>query len=141
MAGRTFQLEIVTPDRVVRSDAEVTSVVAPGSEGYLGIMAGHAPLLTELKVGRIDVKRDDNTGIAFATSGGFMEVSENSVIILADTAEPAEDIDVQRATEAKARAEERLAARTDPEVDAARAEVALMRALNRLHVAEEHVRR
>jgi F-type H+-transporting ATPase subunit epsilon len=136
MAGRTLHLEIVTPDRVVRSDEAVTSVVVPGSEGYLGIMANHAPLLTELTLGRIDITREDNTELTYATSGGFMEVSENRVLILADTAEPAEEIDIERATASKSRAEDRLRRRSEAEVDAARAEVALMRALNRLRVAE-----
>lgn len=140
MAGRTLHLEIVTPDRVVRSDDAVVSVVAPGSEGYVGILANHAPLLTELTVGKIEIKRDDNSEQVFATSGGFMEVSENRVLILADTAEPAEDIDIERAAASKSRAEDRLRRRDEAEVDATRAEVALMRAINRIHVAE-HGRR
>jgi len=140
MAGRAFHLEIVTPDRVVLSDDAVTSVVVPGSEGYLGVMAHHAPLLTELTVGGIEIVRDDNTELTYATSGGFMEVSENRVLILADTAEPAEEIDIERATASKDRAEDRLRRRSEAEVDAARAEVALMRALNRIRVAE-HIQR
>lgn len=136
MPGRSFSLEIVTPDRVVLSDDKVTSLVVPGSRGYLGVMAGHAPLLTDLKIGQIDIKREDNTEDAFAVSGGFIEVSENKAIILADTAERAVEIDVKRAEDAKTRAKERLQRRSEPEVDAARAETALLRALNRLHVAE-----
>jgi len=135
MADRTFALEIVTPDRMVVSDDTVTSLVAPGSEGYLGVLANHAPLLVELKVGEVDVKRADDSESMIAVSGGFMEVGGNRAIILADTAELAAEIDVPRAEEAKRRAQERLSRRSEPEVDSARAESALVRALNRLHVA------
>ncbi|MDO8682132.1 MAG: F0F1 ATP synthase subunit epsilon [Armatimonadota bacterium] len=140
MAGRTFRLEIVTPERVVIADDTITSVVAPGSEGYLGVMANHAPLLTELMVGQVDIRRSDDSETGVATSGGFMEVSANRVIILADTAELAEEIDITRAEEAKRRAEVRLSRRNEDEVDSARAETAVSRAMNRLHVVE-HFRR
>ncbi|MDO8587354.1 MAG: F0F1 ATP synthase subunit epsilon [Armatimonadota bacterium] len=136
MPGKTFHLEIVTPDRVVLSDDRVASVIVPGSQGYLGVLAGHAPLLAELKVGQIDIRREDNSELAMATSGGFIEVSENKAIILADTAEIALEIDVSRAEDAKTRAEDRLRRRGEAETDAARADAALTRALNRLHVAE-----
>lgn len=135
MAGRTFRLEIVTPERMVVADDTVTSIVAPGSEGYLGVLAGHAPLLTELTVGEIDITRADNSEMAIATSGGFMEVGGNKVIILADTAELASEIDIDRARESANRAEERLRRSLEAEVDAGRAEAAVSRAMNRLRVA------
>jgi len=134
MAERAFKLEVITPDRVVLSDGEIVSVVAPGSEGYLGVLAHHAPMMTELKVGKLDFRRADDTSGAMAISGGFLEVFEDKVSVLAESAELAEEIDVDRAEQAKKRAEERLAA-AGPSVDAARAEAALHRAINRLHVA------
>ena len=139
MADKTFRLEIVTPDRVVIADDTVTSLVAPGAEGYLGVLANHAPLLTEIKVGELNIKRLERSAQILAVGAGFMEVSGNTVIVLADTAELAEEIDVTRADDAKRRAQERLRRRADAEIDASRAEAALARALNRLHVAE-HVR-
>ena len=140
MPDKTFRLEIVTPDRMVIGDDTVTSVVVPGSEGYMGILVHHAPLLAELTVGQIDIKRADGSETAIATSGGFMEVSANKVIVLADTAELAEEIDTTRAEEAVRRAKERLQRSNEAEVDAARAESALSRAANRLHVAERVAR-
>lgn len=134
MAEKTFNLEVITPDRVVLSDDTVVSVVAPGSEGYLGVMANHAPLMTELKVGKLDFRRADGTTGVMAISGGFLEVFENKVSVLAESAELAQEIDVDRAEQAVKRAEERLAA-AGPDVDAARAQAALQRAINRLHIA------
>jgi F-type H+-transporting ATPase subunit epsilon len=134
MAEKTFQLEVITPDRVVLSDDQIVSVVAPGSEGYLGMLANHAPLMTELTIGKLDFRRADGTTGAMAISGGFLEVFENKVSVLAESAELVEEIDVERAEQAKKRAEERLAA-AGPDVDAARAQAALERAINRLHTA------
>jgi F-type H+-transporting ATPase subunit epsilon len=134
MAERTFTLEIVTPDRVVASDDEVVSLVAPGAVGYLGVLASHAPLMTELTVGEITVRRSNGEELHIAASQGFMEVAENKVTILADTAEKSDEIDVERARESFKRAEERIA--RGEGMDFARAEAAMKRALNRLHVAE-----
>jgi len=133
MAEHTFQLEVITPDRVVLSDDQIVSVVAPGSEGYLGVMANHAPLMTELVIGKLDFRRSHGTTGAMAISGGFLEVFENKVSVLAESAELAEEIDVDRAEQAKKRAEERLAAGGD--TDFPRAQAALHRAVNRLHTA------
>lgn len=132
MPEKTFKLEVITPDRVVLSDDQIVSVVAPGSEGYLGMLANHAPLMTELKIGKLDFRRADGSTGAMAISGGFLEVFENKVSVLAESAELADEIDVDRAEQSKKRAEERLAAR---EVDAARAQASLHRAVNRLNVA------
>jgi len=139
MADKTFRLEIVTPERMVIADDTVTSVVAPGVEGYLGILANHAPLLVELKIGEVSIERTDGPEQMVAISGGFMEVGGNKALMLADTAELAEEIDVTRAKDAKLRAQDRLHKRAEAEIDASRAEAALMRAMNRLHVAE-HMR-
>jgi len=132
MPEKTFKVEIVTPERVVLTQ-DAVSLVAPGVEGSLGILANHAPLMTELTIGEIWLRDADGEVTRLATSGGFMEVRENTARILADTAERAEEIDVARAEEARKRAEERLRSRA-AEVDHARAEAALKRAIARLRV-------
>lgn len=138
MSERTFTLEIVTPDRVVMSDDKVVSLVVPGVEGYFGIMAGHAPLISEITIGEITVRHSDGNITYIACAHGFIEVSENKASVLSYAAERAEEIDVERAREAARRAEERLA-EASGEVDHARAEAALKRALNRLRVAEKSI--
>jgi len=132
MPEKTFKFEILTPERVVLTQ-DAVSLVAPGVEGSLGILANHAPLMTELTIGEIWLRDADGRVMRLATSGGFMEVRENTARILADTAERAEEIDVARAEEARKRAEERLRSRA-AEVDHARAEAALKRAIARLRV-------
>lgn len=130
----TFQLEIVTPDKmVVRDVAEECQI--PGKNGYLGILPGHAPLITELAVGEITYK-NNNYIHHFAVAWGFAEVLPDKVTILAQSAERAEEINVKRAQEAKQRAEERLKS-GNPETDFPRAQDALSRAETRLQVAEK----
>ena len=133
MADKTFKLEIVTPERVVLAQ-DIVSLVVPGAEGSLGVMANHAPLMAELAIGEIWFRDAEGRENHLATSGGFMEVGENTVRILADTAERPEEIDIARAEESRKRAEERLRS-LDEHADLARAEAALKRALVRLHVA------
>ena len=132
------RLEIVTAERVVFSD-DVEVVVAPGIEGQLGILPHHAPLMTMLEPGELQVRKGGEE-FSLAVSGGFLEVRPDRVIVLADTAERAEEIDMARAEEAKRRAQERLSHRT-PQVDATRAEAALRRSLARLKVVEKRRRR
>lgn len=127
-----LHIEIVTAERRILTD-EVDMVVAPGVEGQLGILPRHAPLMTMLAPGEVLLKKDGGE-IIMATSGGFMEVLANRVTILADTAERVEEIDIARAEEAKRRAEERLAMRGS-DVDRARAQVSLARALVRIKIA------
>jgi len=134
MAEKTFKLEVVTPDRVVLSDDKIVSVTAPGTEGYFGMLANHAPMMTQLKIGKLEFRRADDTADAMAISGGFLEVFENAVTVLAESAEMAGEIDVSRAEEAKTRAEKRIAVNGD-DVDVERAQLSLQRAINRLHVA------
>jgi F-type H+-transporting ATPase subunit epsilon len=125
-------LRIVTPDRqVVQEDVE--EIQAPGREGYLGILPGHAPLLSELKAGEMNFRQGKDVH-RLAVSGGFLEVLPEQVTVLAETAERPEDIDVARAQSAKERAEMRLKS-PNPEVDVNRAAVALQRALIRLQVS------
>jgi len=134
MAENTFKLEVITPDRVVLSDDGVVSVTAPGVEGYMGVLANHAPLMSALTVGKLDFRRADGSAGAMAISGGFLEVFENKVTVLAETAELATEIDLERAERAARRAEERLAVHAS-DVDLQRAQAALQRALNRVNVA------
>jgi len=126
-------LEIATPMRLVVSE-QVDEVVAPGIEGYFGVLPGHAPFLTTLGVGVVTYRigRDEHQ---LAVAGGFAEVRNDKVIILADTAERQEEIDRARAERSRERAERRLSGRTQEEVDYARCQVALARALTRLQVA------
>jgi F-type H+-transporting ATPase subunit epsilon len=129
----TFQLELVTPERVLLKE-QVRHVRAPGIEGSLGVLANHAPLMTALTIGLIQVDHENGDEEYIATSGGFMEVSREKVIILADTAERADDIDTSRAEATVARAREHLA--SGAAEDYAEASGSLQRALNRLKVAQ-----
>ena len=130
----TFQLEIVTPAKLVVKDT-VEEAQIPGSSGYLGILPGHAPLITELGVGVITYKASGATH-TLSVAWGFAEVLPDKVTILAEAAERPQEIDVERAQKAKGRAEERLKS-NDPQVDYTRAEDALQRAETRLDVAKE----
>jgi F-type H+-transporting ATPase subunit epsilon len=127
-----LRFEIVTAERIVHTD-DVDMVIAPGIEGELGILPQHAPLLTFLKPGELRVRKGNEETPIFV-SGGFLEVQPDKVLVLADTAERAEEIDLARAEEARRRAEEALA-RRGPELDLARAEAAFQRASQRLRVA------
>jgi F-type H+-transporting ATPase subunit epsilon len=128
----TFLLRIVTPSRqVVRENVDEAQI--PGREGYLGILPGHAPLISELKPGEITFKQGEKM-YHLAVNGGFLEVLPEQVTVLAETAEKPEEIDVARARASKDRAEKRLS-HPDPETDINRATVALERAMIRLQVA------
>lgn len=128
----TFQLEIVTPEKkVVETAAEEVQI--PGKNGYLGVLPGHAPLITELAVGEVSF-RENSTEQHLAVAWGFAEVLPNKVTILAETAERPSEIDVKRAREAKERAEQRLTS-GDASVDVERALDSLHRADARLDVA------
>lgn len=133
-----LRFEIVTAERVVYSD-DVDIVIAAGIEGQLGILPNHAPLLTMLQPGELVVRKEGEETAMFV-SGGFLEVMQNRVTVLADVAERVEEIDIARAEEAKRRAEERLRERP-PEVDLAAAEAALRRALVRIKIAERRKKR
>jgi F-type H+-transporting ATPase subunit epsilon len=133
MYEKPFSLEIVAPDKVVfRSEA--TSLTAPGVEGGFQVLYNHAPLLAQLGIGRITVKTVEGTDTDFAVSGGIVEVRNNHVVVLVDTVEAAQEIDVSRAHAAKDRASQRLHDRSR-EIDVERAELALLKALNRIRVA------
>jgi F-type H+-transporting ATPase subunit epsilon len=130
----SFQLEIVTPEKkVVDTSAEEAQI--PGKNGYLGILPGHAPLITELAVGEITFRAGAEEQ-RLAVAWGFAEVLPDKVTILAETAERPSEIDVERARKSKERAEQRLAS-SDTEVDVERALDALHRAETRLDVASK----
>jgi F-type H+-transporting ATPase subunit epsilon len=128
----TFQLEIVTPEKKV-VDAAAEEVQIPGKNGYLGVLPGHAPLITELAVGEITY-RDGGKEQTLAVAWGFAEVLPDKVTILAETAERPSEIDVERARKAKERAEQRLTS-GDTNVDVERSLNALHKAETRLDVA------
>ncbi len=132
MAER-LSLELATPTRLVVS-AEADEVVVPGGQGYFGVLPGHAPMLAALGIGEViyRIGRDEHH---VAVSGGFAEVRNDKVIILADSAETPADIDRARAELARERAEARLSGRNQEEIDYTRAAAALARALTRLQVA------
>ena len=131
--AKTLHLSVVTPSALV-ADQDVSYVGAQGLEGDFGVLPGHAALLAALRVGHIFYKTGDDTRYVFV-SGGFAEVSNNKVIILAETATRAEDIDTERAAKAKARAEERLKSK-NADIDQIRAEAALQRAITRLETSK-----
>jgi F-type H+-transporting ATPase subunit epsilon len=126
-------IEVATPMRLVVTEC-VDEVVVPGAEGYFGVLPGHAPFLTTLGIGELTYRQGrDEWHLALA--GGFAEVRNDKVIVLADTAERPDEIDRARAERARERAERRLSGRTQEEIDYVRASCALARALARLHVA------
>ncbi len=133
----SLKLDVVTAERIVYSE-DVDTIIAPGMEGQLGILPHHAPLMTILQAGELIVRRGGEED-TLAISGGFLEVRPDRVIILADQAERAEEIDIDRAEAAKKRAEERLSKKV--EIDTARVEASLRRAIARLTVAEKIKRR
>lgn len=126
-----IELQIVTPDRLLVHE-QVDEVQIPGSEGYLGVLPGHTPLLASLAVGELWYRKgQDRTYLAIAF--GFAEVLPDRVTILARLAERAEEIDIERAAAARERAEGRLSDKTD--IDYERARAALLKAMTRLQVA------
>jgi len=134
-----LRLEIVTGERLVFSD-EVDMVIAPGVEGQLGILPKHAPLLTALSIGELRVKKGQEE-LSFAIGGGFMQVYKDKVIVLADTAERAEEIDIARAEEARHRALELLKERGRlSREEFAQAEARLRKAITRIKVAQRYRR-
>ncbi len=129
-----YLLTIVTPEKIFYED-DVVSLIAPGSEGYLGVLTDHAPLITALVPGKLTVKDDKNQELFFAIGGGFMEVFKNQVTILAHSIEFVDDIDYERAKKALERARQRLRSK-EKEIDIPRALTALHRAENRCRLCE-----
>jgi len=135
-----LKVEIITAERVVYTAEDVDSVTLPGVMGELTVLPKHAPLMTMLQPGIVRVVRGGQEEM-LAVHGGFLEVMGDRVTVLADAAERAEELDVERAEAARRRAQERLAQRRAEAVDMAIAEAALRRALVRLKLAERARRR
>ena len=138
MLPESIELVIVTPERQLLRQT-VVEVTLPGGDGCLGILPGHAPLITELGIGELTyrAKNASEAGL-LAIISGFAEVLGDRVTVLAEVAERPEEIDVARAEEAKKRAEQRLAsASSDPNMDWGRAAIALQRSLIRIQVARK----
>jgi F-type H+-transporting ATPase subunit epsilon len=133
MLPDALMLEVVTPDRAVVRES-VTEVQLPGRAGYLGILPGHTPLLTELGIGSLSYRQGDQT-LRLAVAGGFAEVLPDRVIVLAETAERAEEIDAARARTALAAAEKQLTGPADSTTDWDAVQQTIARAHTRLDVA------
>jgi F-type H+-transporting ATPase subunit epsilon len=132
-----INLEIITPEKIIYNDT-VDSVTVPGTSGSFQVLKNHAPLMSTIEIGTITVKKN-NEPAYFATAGGTIEVLNNGVLILSDSVEPVNDIDVDRAELAKTRAEERLAKKKVEEIDVVRSELALKRAINRINAKEKYI--
>ena len=132
---KTIEVSIVTPDGPVY-EAEVEMVSTKAVSGELGILPGHVPMVAPLAIGAVRLKKGDTTDLV-AVSGGFLEIRPEKVTILAQAAERADEIDLDRAIRAKRRAEERLKEKENQNIDYKRAQIALQRALNRIKVAKQ----
>lgn len=133
--AENIRLEIVTPEKSVVSD-EAKIVMAPGSLGEFGVLSGHTPFMTGLKVGSVRYEDAGGKERFVFVSGGFVEALPDRVTVLADSAERRMDIDIERAKKAMQRAEERLAKERAEDIDFTRAQTALLRAITRIRLAE-----
>lgn len=133
MLPQSTELQVVTPEQLLVHE-EVHEAQIPGLGGYLGILPGHAPLLSELQMGELSYRKGNHWSY-LTVFRGFVEVLPERIIVLAEVGERGEEIDVERAQRARQRAEERLKHPNDPDVDWNRAQVALQRAMIRIQVA------
>lgn len=134
----SIQLEIVTPERLAYSDT-VDSVVLPGSEGELGVLPHHAPLVSMLGVGELRIRKG-GAEESFAIVGGFLQVRPDKVVVMAETADMASEIDLEKAQEARREAERALETGYHEGADLSAARAALQQALLRIRVAERRYR-
>lgn len=128
---KSLRLDVVTPDRILMSD-DIESIIVPAAEGYLGVLYNHAPMIVGLNPGAVKYRKSGKSNY-LAIGGGFVEIANNKITLLADSAERPDEIDKERAEDAKERAEKRLKEKP-PGLDVQRAELALKRALSRLKV-------
>ena len=133
MTDKILHLEIVTPRRIVFK-GEVTSFSAPGTVGGFQVLYNHAPLLSSLLIGEVKIKEASGSESRYAISGGFVEVRENQILLLAETAERIDEIDIERAKASRERAKKRMTEKK-PDIDFERARLAFYRAVNRLKIA------
>ena len=132
-----INLEIITPEKIIYKDS-VDSITIPGTKGMFQVLKDHAPLMSTIEIGVITLnKSDENTYLT--TAGGTIEVLNNNVLILADSVEVIDDIDIDRAESAKTRAEENLKRKKEKEIDGVRTELALKRAINRINAREKYI--
>ena len=132
-----INLEIITPEKIIYKDS-VDSITVPGTKGMFQVLKDHAPLMSTIEIGVIKLKKNDENTY-FTTAGGTIEVLNNNVLILADSVEVIDDIDIDRAESAKTRAEENLKRKKEKEIDGVRAELALKRAINRINAKEKYI--
>ncbi len=128
---KEIALEIITPSKVIYSD-NVKSITIPGTKGSFQVLYNHAPIISTFEIGRIKVVDKNDKELSFATSGGTVEVNNNKILVLAETAELPENIDIERAKESMDRAQKRLLTKKD--IDIQRAEGAIARAKNRISI-------
>ncbi len=135
---KLLDVEVYTPSKAVYSNKAV-SVTVPGSQGSFQILFNHAPILSSLDIGRVKIEEEGGKKLDFATGGGTVEVLNNKVLLLVESFENSENIDVERAKKARERAELRLKKKSGEEnIDFLRAEIALKRAINRLKISDLH---
>jgi F-type H+-transporting ATPase subunit epsilon len=132
-----INLEIITPEKIIYKDT-VDSITVPGTKGMFQVLKDHAPLMSTIEIGVITFKKNDENKY-LTTAGGTIEVLNNNVLILADSVEVIEDIDIDRAERAKTRAEENIKKKKEEEIDFVRAELALKRAINRINAREKYI--
>ena len=132
-----INLEIITPEKIIYKDS-VDSITVPGTKGMFQVLKDHAPLMSTIEIGVITFIKNDESKY-LTTAGGTIEVLNNNVLILADSVEVIEDIDIDRAERAKSRAEENIKKKKEEEIDFVRAERALKRAINRINAREKYI--
>jgi len=133
---KLMDIEVFTPSKAVYNGKAV-SVTVPGAQGSFQVLFNHAPILSSLDIGKVKIEEEGGKKLDFATSGGTVEVLSNKVLLLVESFENDEEIDVERARQAKERAETRLKKESDEEnIDMMRAEIALKRAINRLKISD-----
>ncbi len=128
---KEIYIEIITPSKSVYK-GEIKSLTVPGTSGNFQVLFNHAPILSTFEIGKIKLSDAHDKEIEYATSGGTVEVRDNKILILADSVESTEDIDIERAKKSYERAKERLARRNKGDIDIMRAELSLQRAINRM---------
>jgi F-type H+-transporting ATPase subunit epsilon len=134
---KTLNLEIITPAKIIYS-GEVLSLTVPGVDGSFQVLHNHAPIISTFEIGLIKLETTESKKLFYSTSGGTVEVLENKILVLADSLEQVDQIDIKRAQDAYNRAKSRLSEKNNPDIDVSRAEAALARAMNRINLANKY---
>lgn len=135
---KEFDLEIISPSKIGYT-GKVVSVTVPGTMGNFQILYNHAPIISSLEIGEIKIEENPGSKLRFTAGRGTLELSNNKVIILAESFERSDEIDIQRAEASLQRAKERLQNKKNNKIDEVRAELSLKRAINRIKSAEKHI--